>query len=50
MSDLAHCLAILKALEVSEVKYCLSGGGDSGTAVESLFDDIERGRRLAPRD
>jgi hypothetical protein len=31
MSDLAHCLAILKALGVSEVRYCLSGGGDSGT-------------------
>jgi hypothetical protein len=32
MVDLAHCLAILKALGISEVKYCLSGGGDSGTA------------------
>jgi hypothetical protein len=31
MSDLAHCLAILKALAISEVRYCLSGGGDSGT-------------------
>jgi hypothetical protein len=32
MSDLEHCLAILKALQVSEIRYCLSGGGDSGTA------------------
>ena len=31
MSDLEHCLAILKALRISEVRYCLSGGGDSGT-------------------
>jgi hypothetical protein len=31
MSDLDYCLAILKALEVSEVRYHLSGGGDSGT-------------------
>jgi hypothetical protein len=31
MSDLSHCLAILKALGVSEVIYHLSGGGDSGT-------------------
>ena len=28
MSDLPHCLAILKALEISEVVYHLSGGGD----------------------
>lgn len=32
MSDLFQCLAILKALKISEVQYCLSGGGDSGTA------------------
>jgi hypothetical protein len=32
MSDLEHCLAILKALQITEVRYCLSGGGDSGTA------------------
>jgi hypothetical protein len=31
MSDLAHCLAVLKALGVSEVVYSLSGGGDEGT-------------------
>jgi hypothetical protein len=31
MSDLEHCLAILKALQICEVRYCLSGGGDSGT-------------------
>jgi hypothetical protein len=31
MSDVEHCLAILKALQISEVRYCLSGGGDSGT-------------------
>ena len=38
MSDLAHYLAILKALEVREVRYCLSGGGDSGTTeLESVF-------------
>lgn len=32
MSDLEHCLAVLKALQITEVRYCLSGGGDSGTA------------------
>jgi hypothetical protein len=32
MSELEHCLAVLKALRIAEVKYCLSGGGDSGTA------------------
>jgi hypothetical protein len=31
-SNVEHCLAILKALQISEVTYCLSGGGDSGTA------------------
>jgi hypothetical protein len=31
MTDLDHCLAILKALRIAEVSYCLSGGGDSGT-------------------
>jgi hypothetical protein len=31
MSDLEHCLAILKALQIAEVSYCLSGGGDQGT-------------------
>jgi hypothetical protein len=31
MTDLEHCLAILKALQIEEVSYCLSGGGDSGT-------------------
>jgi hypothetical protein len=31
MTDLGHCLAILKALKIEEVSYCLSGGGDSGT-------------------
>jgi hypothetical protein len=31
MSDLEHCLAILKALQITEVSYCLSGGGDQGT-------------------
>jgi hypothetical protein len=31
-SELEHCLAILHALEISEVQYWLSGGGDSGTA------------------
>jgi hypothetical protein len=30
-SELDHCLAILKALQIAEVSYCLSGGGDSGT-------------------
>jgi hypothetical protein len=30
-SKLEHCLAILKALQIAEVSYCLSGGGDSGT-------------------
>ena len=32
MSDLELCLEILKALHIIEVSYCLSGGGDSGTA------------------
>jgi hypothetical protein len=32
MTDLEQCLAILKALHINEVRYCLSGGGDSGTA------------------
>jgi hypothetical protein len=31
MSNLEHCLEILKALHVVEVMYCLSGGGDTGT-------------------
>src|SRR5271165_5838264 len=31
MSDLSHCLALLKTLGVDEVVYQLSGGGDSGT-------------------
>jgi hypothetical protein len=31
MSDLSHCLAVLKALGISEVVYNLSGGGDEGT-------------------
>jgi hypothetical protein len=31
MSDLSHCLAVLKALGISEVVYSLSGGGDEGT-------------------
>jgi hypothetical protein len=31
MSDLEHCLAILKALQITEVNYCLSGGGDQET-------------------
>jgi hypothetical protein len=41
MSDLEHCLAILKALHIVEVSYCLSGGGDSGTAELNhvLYDD-----------
>ena len=30
MSELEHCLAILKALQIAEVSCCLSGGGDSG--------------------
>ena len=32
MSNLEHCLEVLKALHVVEVMYCLSGGGDEGTA------------------
>ena len=32
MHNLEHCLEILKALHVVEVMYCLSGGGDFGTA------------------
>ena len=45
MSDLAQCLAILKALQVSEVKYCLSGGGDSGTVDLNhvLYTDDKHG-------
>ena len=30
-SELEHCLAILKALQIAEVSYCLSGSGNSGT-------------------
>ena len=45
MSDLPHCLAILKALEISEVVYHLSGGGDSGTAElgTAIYSDGHHG-------
>ena len=33
MHDRSFCLAILKALGVSEIQYSLSGGGDSGTTT-----------------
>ena len=46
MSDLAHCLAVLKALGVSEVVYHLSGGGDEGTV--ELEDVIWLDGRQAP--
>jgi hypothetical protein len=39
MCDLEHCLAILKALGITEVTCCLSGGGDSGTAeLQQIID------------
>jgi hypothetical protein len=46
MSDLAHCLAILKALQIGEVRYSLSGGGDSSTTT---LEDVSHsdGRRVA---
>jgi hypothetical protein len=46
-SVLDDCLAILKALHVSEVRYYLSGGGDSGT---SELEDVVYydGRHEAP--
>ena len=31
MSNLEYCLAILNALQIAEVSYGLSGGGDEGT-------------------
>jgi hypothetical protein len=31
-SPLEDCLAILKALQIAEVSYCLNGSGDEGTA------------------
>jgi hypothetical protein len=45
-SNLEHCLAILKALQIAEVSYCLSGGGDSGTAelTHVLYADGQQGR------
>ena len=46
ISDLEHCLAILKALQIAEVSYCLSGGGDSGTVDINhvLYSDGRNGR------
>jgi hypothetical protein len=41
MNELEHCLAILKVLQIAEVSYCLSGGGDSGT-VETNGTQRER--------
>ena len=45
MTDLEHCLAILKALHIDEVRYYLSGGGDSGTAEleHVLYSDGHHG-------
>ena len=46
MSELSHCLAILKASDVSEVVYHLSGGGDFGTCeLETVI--YEDGRHAA---
>ena len=46
MSELSHCLAILKASDVSEVVYHLSGGGDFGTC-ELATVIYEDGRHAA---
>ena len=45
MSNLEHCLEILKALHVVEVIYCLSGGGDTGTVDfdHALYADGKSG-------
>jgi hypothetical protein len=39
MCDLTQCLAILKQLQIAEVQYSLSGGGDDGTTtLEQVID------------
>jgi hypothetical protein len=45
-STLDDCLAILKALQITEVTYCLSGSGHSGTAEidRVLYADGHSGR------
>jgi hypothetical protein len=48
MIDLDHCLAILKALQVSEIVYHLSGGGDSGTAEIETVSYLDGHCRALP--
>ena len=49
MIDLAHCLAVLKALGVTEVVYSLSGGGDEGTCdLDSVVHLDGRTTRALP--
>jgi hypothetical protein len=48
MCDLDHCLAILKALGIDELTYCLSGGGDSGTAEMQSIVDRDGNERSLP--
>jgi hypothetical protein len=48
MCDLDHYLAILKALGITEVNYCLSGGGDSGTAELQHILDRDGNQRPLP--
>jgi hypothetical protein len=44
-SELEHCLAILKALQIAEVSYWLSGSGDEGTVEINrvLYTDGRQG-------
>jgi hypothetical protein len=48
MCNLEHCLAILKALGITEVSYCLSGGGDSGTAELQHVVALDGSQRPLP--
>ena len=48
MCDLEHCLAILKALGITEVTYCLSGGGDSGAAELQHVVALDGSQRPLP--
>src|SRR6516225_1015884 len=48
MANLVHCLDILRALGIAEVNYCLSGGGDSGTAELQHIVDRDGKKRPLP--